>query len=235
MNRLNQKRCDYCYIYPCDCDDYNNQEGGFLPLLGLAVGTKFLADWLLKKRPKPIKKWLKINGDKKITNLQVCRIPVTSALKNVINVASLGTLKKRIKNKPYDELYHLFLLITLDDGSTWRLEKNQRVMVSRINRTRTDQECEQRMRYNKKTLRQFFDDAEKKADKNFYQYDAFVNNCQKFLYDLLNANGITQYNDFIKQDTHDLAPGYVKSISKGITNVSGLADLVLHGGNYKNN
>ena len=234
QNNFNQSfKGDQFIQSPLDDDqvfDHASQEGGFiLP----AIAIKLLADKLLSKRPKAITKWLKEVGDERIQSIQVCRNPVTKVIKNLINIVSLGMLKRKMKDKNYDELFHLFLVIRLENGKIYSLEKNQRVTVHTGNKSNDQSDCTSLFalrNYGYPTVREFLNNAEKLKIKGFYQYDGLINNCQKFILDLLNANGIIKYNNFIKQDTNVLAPSYVNAISKGLTNVAGLGDFLINRG-----
>jgi hypothetical protein len=164
-----------------------------------------------------------------------------------LNMLSFGSIKRKMEQLGYDNLYHLYLIIHLSNGKIYRLEKNHRVIItdlrSEIAPSRglgssqskgglapTRGDC-QTLVYpeNNKTLNDFILTAEEKNISGFYRY-SFKDNCQKFLYDLLNSNGINKFNHFILQDTNDLAPSYIKTFVKGVTGVAGIADYIYHGG-----
>ncbi len=238
MIRLNQNRCRYCIVFPCECEinGYRdvNQEGGFLPVVAGIVGAKFLSDKLLRRRPKPIRKFMENEGQKKIVSIKVCRSPVSKVLKSIINVVSLGMLKRKMKEKSYDELFHLFAVLEFEDGSIKTIEKNERVMVTNGDKSTSNTVCAgKHIMKNPITANKFISDAEKKGDKNFWIYSADKYNCQRFIKDLMNAQGITQFDSFIKQDTEDLMPGYVKKFSNAITGIGGIVDFALRGGEYE--
>ena len=79
-------------------------------------------------------------------------------------------------------------------------------------------------------MNDFIIDVENKKIKGFYQYSPFKDNCQKWQFDLLNNNDISQFNDFVLQDVDELAPSWLKAVSKGLTNIAGLTDFVIKGG-----
>jgi hypothetical protein len=53
----------------------------------------------------------------------VCRSPVQQTVQEAMNLVSLGAFKKRLSRQSYDEIYHLFALITLEDGTVLTLDK----------------------------------------------------------------------------------------------------------------
>ena len=193
-------------------------------------------DWIasatLDKRPKAITKMLKRDGDKTIVRLEICRKPVQSIIQKFANFVSLGRYNRELKRLNYDTAFHMYLVIHLNDMNIISIEKNQRVMVKagKIN----GGECKQ-LEYGEKTLREFWMTAEDLKVPGFWRYDPVVNNCQRFVRSILNANGISQFNDFISQDTRTLLPPLVQKFARGLTDIAGIADWIFKGGSNKNN
>lgn len=79
-----------------------------------------------------IRKWLKENGNKKIKNIAVCRTPVESYIRNTLNIISLGKFNKNLKTLNYDDIFHLYLLISLEDGQQYILEKNEVIQKTKV-------------------------------------------------------------------------------------------------------
>jgi hypothetical protein len=84
------------------------------------------------------------------------------------------------------------------------------------------------------TLNELMDKAAKTIGDSFFTYDAFTNNCQIFLNNILTANGINtpEISAWILQPADGLLaqlPSYVSPFARVITNVAGLADLALEG------
>ena len=52
-------------------------------------------------------------GEKQITNIKIGRTPLPSILTKILNVVSLGAFNKIIQRIPYDDLFHLFCILTL--------------------------------------------------------------------------------------------------------------------------
>ena len=182
----------------------------------------------LNRRPKILNDLLKSKGDQKITNIEICRIPITSMFQKLLNLATLGKMRKKMKSLHYDKLYHLYLVVHLVDGSVYSIEKNQRVTV--LKGKKQGGECRAMWLNSKKTLRQFIETAEKLKIPGFYVYRMATTNCQHFIASLMNANGIRKFNKFILQDVEKLAPGYIKKIANVITDTVAVGDLIIKGG-----
>ena len=65
-------------------------------------------------------------GEYRIKNIRVGRTPLPSIITKILNVVSLGAYNKLLKESPYDKLFHLFVVITLSNGTVVKilLEKN---------------------------------------------------------------------------------------------------------------
>ena len=207
-----------------------NQEGGFFQWNPLMFGSYLLYKKFkkkLKNRPKPLSKLLTKEGKNKITKSEICRQPVVSIIAKLLNFLSLGLMKKRMEKMGYDKLYHLYFTLYLSNGKVVSLEKNERVKVIMGGKKKfKDTECKTIDYGGKKTLNQFILDVEAKNIEGFYQYSGFKNNCQKWVLDIMNTNGITEYNDFIKQKVANLAPSYLKWISNKVTDTAGVGRYI---------
>jgi hypothetical protein len=200
---------------------------------GIVDFIKHPIDWITNKtligRPKVLNDLLTKEGNSIIRNISICRIPVQSTIQKLMNVLTFGAFKKKIKKSGYDTVYHLFIVLTLANGSVYSIEKNQRVNVIKGPKLGTCQD----MQYGRKTLNQFITTAEEKNQyEGFYRYSAFKFNCQHFIHAILNANGISKFNSFVLQDVADLAPGLFKKFANVVTDVAGVSDYVVRGGAY---
>ena len=185
---------------------------------------------LLDTRPKNLTNVLTKDGNQTIVRLEVCRKPIHRFNMATLNALTFGSIKRKMEQLGYDNLYHLYLIIHLSNGKIYRLEKNHRVVVTDLGSYQSKGNCLSLVYpENNKTLNDFILTAEERKISGVYRY-SFKDNCQKFLYDLLNSNGINKFNKFILQDTNDLAPSYIKSFVKGVTSVAGIADYIYHGG-----
>ena len=77
---------------------------------------------------------LKKYWDYNIIGIIIEKSPIISAIDTALNLISFGKWAEAKKKYNYDDLYHLYLIITLDlrNGKTKRLllEKNQSINIS---------------------------------------------------------------------------------------------------------
>ncbi len=202
-----------------------------------------------KGAPPKIKNWIEKNKNKKISKLIVCRKPVNGAIKNILNFVSNGKFKKSLKGLRYEDIFHLYLYITIGK-KTWRIEKNA-VVELKIDNRNINEDC---MEINLKEIggggMQFSDsiitkniklgnfiENGKNYQKDFWSYNAASNNCQNFIESLLVGNKLIKKNNnihkFIKQDSKAIFennPKYLEKFSKTFTDLGGLFDVLLSKG-----
>ena len=231
MNRLQQNRLQtvgYCRDSHSTTELRGNGVISWLKGFRDRMTKKFLED-----RPKVLTDLLEKDGEQIITKIEVCRVPISGAFSKGLNILTLGRLKREMKKKGYDNLYHLYMVLYLANGKVYSLEKNQRVNVLEGKKEGPADACGPSLTYGKESLGQFLMDAESRKIKGFYRYNAFKDNCQKWIYDIMNSNQITQFNKFILQDVSTLAPAYLSRILRGITDVAGAVDYAIRGGEYE--
>jgi len=138
-------------------------------------------------------------GDEKITSLEIIRNPISNTLMSIMDGLSGFALKKKLKDTPYDKLFHLKLRI----NGRYDLEKEANIKLhNKINKP--DQEYLQINEIPNTNIRDFVENTVNKMGiKQFTQYDGKNNNCQVFVLNLLHANNVKNapYDNFIKQDT----------------------------------
>lgn len=168
-----------------------------------------------------------------IAKLTIARSPVKPTIVKVLNVLSLGRLKSITNKLGYDSLWHLALKVTLDNGKSYRLEKNQNISIKAYD-DYPKTEIFQLVKPKKTiTLRDLMNASLKKEGASrFYQYDAFRNNCQMFVKSLLQSSGllIPPAAKFISQDSAEIAkglPGYVAPVASMLTNLGAKADTLI--------
>lgn len=189
---------------------------------------------VLTKRPLSIINLLKQYGDQKIEKIEVCRQPITAAIKYALDYVSGGDISKVVAEKGYDNVFHLYCIVTLSSGTRIRLDKNQRVaIVVNPGPLREDAVCKSVTLPNSTTLQEFIDKGEKLGNEwgSFWRYSGWDNNCQKFIRALLNASGVTSLDSFIQQETQEfIKPGLLRKFTGVVTDAAALADYAYHGG-----
>ena len=179
---------------------------------------------------------LKRYGSKKIIDAAVVRQPVESGVKKVVDFMTLGKLSENTKRLGYDDIFHLGLLVRLEDNTILKLEKNEVVVVKVISDVANyPDSLEIKIPPNKQVpLVVFLNKAEQLFNENdFWLYDPITNNCQVFVKNLLEGNDLLTHDleDFIMQDARALIEDdpVFKRVGRMLTDLGGIFDIVKHG------
>ena len=182
--------------------------------------------------PPIVRNLLSKQGDKVITAINVGRTPVNSVITSILNAVSQGKLEENQKKLGFDQIFHLFLVITLEGGYRFLIERNESVHVSNGDLNRGTQIS---VPLNKKITLNKFIDTGSSGNSSFWQYSVSQNNCQAFCLDLLSKNGLltSEASKFITQDAIKLLEntGAVKGIADKITDFAGRLHVLVHGRN----
>jgi hypothetical protein len=189
----------------------------------------------LFRRPKEdftnsAKKFLKTYGGMKVLEIKVVRQPVVSLLSSAINVLSLGIWKRELKKNNIEKLYHLYMLLTLDNNGRQvmvRAEKNHVIEFSSNASTGKGAEV---MNINVRgniTLNSMIEQALKNTSPQaFFRYSGLndYRNCQDWIIAMLSSSGLMNPSAqaFIKQDLSKVAeklPSYVSKTMDVITEI----------------
>jgi hypothetical protein len=144
--------------------------------------------------PQNVKNALSKIGNNKITSARVGRTPVQAIIQGAL---------KTVANVPYDDLFHLFIELTLDNGQKWVLEKIERINLVKEDRSKkAGAEFTSSFSVNK-TMNELFQNTKNRMGDKFLPYQSASNNCQYFLMGVLDGNGLnnSERTSFIKQDT----------------------------------
>lgn len=188
-----------------------------------------LFDKLFGEAPTAVTRFLKSKGDKPITDLEVKRAPIQSAVNKALDIVALGQWSKAKKKVVYDQLFHLWLEFSLG-GSRYLIEKNQ---VVKIGPAKGSGESASVASREGLTLNKLLGDAVKKySPKRIYIYDPFSTNCQMFISHLLAAQGLytASLKKFIYQPLDKLIkelPQYTGEVGKKVTDVAAYVDRLL--------
>jgi hypothetical protein len=176
--------------------------------------------------PNNVKNMLETYGTQNITNINVCRVPIRRGLLNALNFLSAGKIYKNEKELGYDNLFHLFMVLTLENGTKLSLEKNEIVNLKPYTTPRENSECRP-MSVGMKTitLNELIDNVEKRMGTRTYHYDVISNNCQVFLTNILQASGLSNSDieSFINQDVKEV----LKGIPRTMISIAGIAMKLL--------
>ena len=173
-------------------------------------------------------------GNEVIRSLELKRTPVNSAITGALNMFSLGKFGERFE-KNFDELFHLFLLITTVNGNKILIEKNERINIDASPPDRPETQIKVISNVPQGlTINRMLQQAQNNMGSQYFNYHPVNNNCQDFLLGVLKSNGIgdqTDY-DFIKQDTDKLFKGMpiLSKVAYGATQLGEKANAVMNGG-----
>ena len=204
---------------------YNKRHGGSLIgdyARGSILGKIYSAVFDPNSMTASTKKALATMGDEQITAINIMRDPIESGINNALQYLSFGKWNQLKEKYGYDKFFHLYVVITLQDGSNWIVQKNANIDVAPWDNHKPGGRMAAPLRPGL-TLNRMFKETEAKMGKDkFYQYDAFSNNCQDFVMGLLSANGCMnqQCALFVKQDIEQLAkemPAFTKAIARMAT------------------
>jgi hypothetical protein len=162
--------------------------------------------------PKKVREILEQVGDKPVLKIQLGRTPVEAVLILFLNLISSWKFANKQLELGYDEIYHNYLLITVqnEDGPNV-LQKVFRTAEDKISSTVYKLEKAHRVRLMKPVFPTEFVDiydipitpnktftlnrlitTASNIDKHFYTYDAGNNNmCQTFVENIVDINGLT--------------------------------------------
>jgi len=191
-----------------------------------------------KKLPSSIQPLFEKYKNFKIISFQIRREPILAFVDKFINFISFGKFNEAKKNLGYDKMFHLSLILQLEpqsgavgNGPKLLIEKNER-----INMTLNWKDGNQVQYFpasgsipipGNPTLGEFYDRTLKAVgDHQFFTYNAFAQNCQAFISDLLRSNNALSDDarNFVMQDAQTVIkqlPFYVSKIAQFSTDTAG--------------
>ena len=172
--------------------------------------------------PQNVKNALSKIGNNKITSARVGRTPVQAVIQGALKV---------VASVPYDDLFHLFIELTLDNGQKWILEK-----IERINLVKEDRSKKQGAEFTSsfpvnKTMNELFQNTKNKMGDRFLPYQSASNNCQVFIMGVLDGNGLnnSERTSFVKQDTKSIFAKNpaLRKFANTLTDIGGYGNATL--------
>jgi len=178
-----------------------------------------------------VRNFLKKVGDMPIVSAEVLRSPVQSIVQDALNAVSLGSFKKEMKEKPYDDIYHLFLIVTLENGKKVSIEKNAIITIMFAK----DRKGE-RMPVSVPsglTINKALEKTEQAMGDLFATYSAKNNNCQDFILAFLKSNGMgdEKVYAFVKQDVGSLfgKSDFLRKFTNTVTDIGAKVSTLIEG------
>ena len=156
-------------------------------------------------------------GDRTISSITVCRSPVSVGF--VVKTFDL------IKDKPYKDLFHLYMVVTFTDGKKIVCEKNEVINLSKNIPKETNETEKMPVRVTSGlTLNTMLNNAMQSMGENkYFTYNAINNNCQNYLLALITSSNMAtgEATTFIKQDVKGLLGRTAKKGVNALTNLAG--------------
>ena len=175
--------------------------------------------------PPQVRSILAQHGAHRITNVKLCKEVVSQNTEFLLKALSGPKTWEEAKRKHgFDRFYHLFMIITMDDGSQLHVEKNEVIRMSPNPRACPDA-LDMGAPTAPITVNEMMDRTRKRiGDRDFFTYDPLANNCQNFVNQLLRTMGLWNQtsSSFVFQDIKGLReelPSYTKYLAKGLTDV----------------
>jgi len=169
--------------------------------------------------PPNVKLALSKIGDTTIVSARLGRTPVQKMIQEVLEAVA-----------EVDELYHLFMELTLDNGQVWCLEKIDRINLVKQNRS-NKKEVEFLPSFSvDKTVHELFTNTQTHMGDDFLPYKSANNNCQVFIMGILDANGFntSERTAFVKQDTKHLFENTTfRKFANTITDIGGYTNTII--------
>ena len=182
--------------------------------------------------PPSMQKVLDQYGDNSVVALTIGRNPLHTALTGALDAMSFGQFSK---NNPYDKLFHLQVVVKLDDGRQLTFEKTQSPSLWVGAPSSKDlQWCPVTLPHELTLHDLVMNTYHHMGNSKFNGYSSKENNCQYFVMAILDGNHLNNhsYTEFTKQDTYQLFEGLdgLRKITNTVTDLAGAADAVMQGG-----
>lgn len=173
-----------------------------------------------------------------ISKIFICREPIMKGVEWFINAVSFGKYERAKKDMGYDQIFHLYFMILLNNGMWILLEKNQQPVLkpSDISKLNSSQHMGVFIP-NTITLKDFIDNSIKTMGSNeFFIYDGLSSNCQKFVTDVLISNHLwaTKYDLFVNQSINESLKDVsgLKTVMRKITDLGAITNQILGKGQH---
>ena len=186
---------------------------------------------LLKSRPRNINNFMNEKGHMKMVRFQICRTPVMKFFELIANIVSFGQFEKDKKKYNFDEIYHLFLIITFENGEIFRLEKNEVVKIRKLTKNIKEiGECEHTI-VNDIIFNNVMINLEQQYPNSLYHYTTWEYNCQDFINKFIIESEVNgKFQNFILQNAGELLSVTFKKLSLSATNISAIIQRIMGAG-----
>ena len=173
-------------------------------------------------------------GNVPIKRIQIYRTPINSMIEKALKLISFGTFS----SGEYDKLFHLAMILTLENNKNIIVEKNSVINLAGDYKT-TDKTEVLDIPFNKTiTLKGMFDKTLNRiGNKKMFLYDAFnrgeATNCQGFIKEMLISENLysPDVDKFVFQDLTNIMKSthsYVPTVARAVTDIGAVFGLGEH-------
>ena len=188
----------------------------------------------LSKMPKQVGDSLKKYGDLTVREIIVGRTKVQKVVQVLLNAMTLGNFNREKQKYGYDDIYHLYAVLVLDNGKKLITERNQRIVLTEDTNNRDNVSEKISISTNIK-LNQLFQNAINADGDKIWRYDSLSNNCQNFITSLLRNSGYltAEADTFINQKVDNLLDPTTQNIAQKTTDMASIFENLIKGGAIK--
>ena len=188
----------------------------------------------LSQMPKQVSDSLKKYGDSTVREVIVGRTKVLKVVQTLLNAMTLGNFNREKQKYGYDDIFHLYAVLVLDNGVKLITERNQRIVLTEDTNNRDNVPDKISISTNIK-LNQLFQNAINADGDKIWRYDSLSNNCQNFITSLLRNSGYLteEANTFINQKVDNLLDPTTQSIAQKTTDIASIFENLIKGGAIK--
>lgn len=183
--------------------------------------------------PKRFRKFIKAHGREPITSVSMVRAPVDKLGEGVVKLITAGKWDELRKKAGIDAVFHTGLFI----NGKYAIEKLEK-LEARVDPSYGSQGGKAEIfpldlgsKAGKLTIAEFLENGRTRMGRDFYTYDFLKSNCQTFVMQLADANGLLtpEGRAWIKQDLEKLIQDFpelskylgvaLTDVARNITNV----------------
>lgn len=151
------------------------------------IGDLDSAFWAQTGYPAAVERYLNQHGHTKITSLKVRRAPIQAGIDAAFGILSKGKWFSSKKKFGYDNMFHLSLIA----NDSYVLEKLDRINIAPMSSVPNAEFMDVPLVAEKGlTLDEVLANTRKAMEGRFFNYDPFKNNCQVFILNILESNGM---------------------------------------------
>ena len=146
--------------------------------------------------------------DEIIYDMKILRSPLPTHMDEALDLITRGEFSKLKQKYHFDQVFHLAVMVTTPKGDLL-IEKNAHgVNIAKFKPYPSEEMSVVSRRFGKPdfTLGSLILNTQKALGDKFFSYNAFGNNCQNFIFNLLRSNGLMtlEYANFVSQDMTEL-------------------------------